>query len=221
MRVGATDIRVTMSERAIALDQVVVTGTAGGEQRRALGTSVAAVDASDIMAKAAVPSIDGLLNGRAPGVVILPQTGQAGAGAQVRIRGYGTFSLSNNPLLFVDGIRANNGSDGIITRLNDFDPEEIETIEVLKGPAAATLYGTEAARGVINVITKKGAAGGTKYAFSVKARRQLVHGRRESDPVQLLLGGDDVHVSHERRGLHAVQREHGQERGRAGYAAVS
>jgi len=82
VRVGATDIRVTMSERAISLDQVVVTGTAGGEQRRALGTSVAAVDASDIMAKAAVPTIDGLLNGRAPGVVILPQTGQAGAGGQ-------------------------------------------------------------------------------------------------------------------------------------------
>ena len=168
VRVGATDVRVVMSERAIELDQVVVTGTAGGEQRRALGTSVAAVDAADVMVKAAVPTIDGLLNGRAPGVVILPMTGQAGAGAQVRIRGYGTFSLSSNPILFVDGIRANNGSDGIITRLNDFDPEEIETIEVLKGPAAATLYGTEAARGVINVITKKGAAGGTKYAFTVK-----------------------------------------------------
>lgn len=168
VRVGATDLQVVMTERAVELNQVVVTGTAGGEQKRALGTSVAAVNATDVMAKAAVPSVDGLLNGRAPGVVILPQTGQAGAGAQVRIRGYGTFSLSNNPLLFVDGIRANNGSDGIITRLNDFDPEEIETIEVLKGPAAATLYGSEAARGVINVITKKGVSGGTQYAFTVK-----------------------------------------------------
>jgi TonB-linked SusC/RagA family outer membrane protein len=177
-RVGATDVKIAMSERAIELNQVIVTGTVGGEQKRALGTSVARVDVADVVAQTAVPNVDALLVGRTPGVVVLPGTGQVGAGTQVRVRGLGSFSLSPNPLIYVDGIRANNQtgtgivvqafSSGIISRLSDFSPEEIESIEVLKGPAAATLYGTEAARGVINIITKKGAAGGTRYAFNVR-----------------------------------------------------
>ena len=176
--VGSTNIRFLLSERAIELNQVVVTGTAGGEQLRSLGTSVAKVNVADVAAQTAVPSMDALLNGRTPGVVVLPGTGQVGSGANIRIRGIGTFSLSSQPLVYVDGIRVNNSTgsgisaqafgSGVISRLNDFDPNEIESIEVLKGPAAATLYGTEAARGVINIITKRGAAGGTKYAFQVQ-----------------------------------------------------
>ena len=178
VRVGATDVRMTLSERALELNEMIVTGTAGGEQKRALGASVASVDVADIMAKSPVPTVEGLLNGRTPGVVVLPGSGQVGAGAQIRVRGLGTFSLSSNPLIYVDGIRVDNQTgtgitvqafgSGIVSRLNDFDPEEIENIEVLKGPAASTLYGTEAARGVINIITKKGAAGATKYNFTTK-----------------------------------------------------
>jgi TonB-linked SusC/RagA family outer membrane protein len=176
--VGSTNLRFVLSARAVELNQVVVTGTAGGEQLRSLGTSVAGVNVSDVTAKTAVPSVEALLNGRTPGVVVLPGTGQIGAGANIRIRGMGTLSLSSQPLVYVDGVRVNNATgsgisvqafgSGVVSRLNDFDPSEIENIEVLKGPAAATLYGTEAARGVINIITKKGAAGGTKYSFQVQ-----------------------------------------------------
>jgi TonB-linked SusC/RagA family outer membrane protein len=108
----------------------------------------------------------------------MPGTGQIGAGAKIRIRGMSTFSLSSEPLIYVDGVRVNNEvgtgiwvqafSSGVVSRLNDFEPEQIESIEILKGPAAATLYGTEAARGVINIITKKGASNGITYAFTVK-----------------------------------------------------
>jgi TonB-linked SusC/RagA family outer membrane protein len=178
VRVGATDVRFALAERVLELNQVVVTGTAGAERKRSIGTSVASVKAADVVAQTSVPSVEGLLVGRAPGLVVLPGTGQIGSGAQIRVRGLGTFSLSSNPLIYVDGIRADNQTgtgivvqafgSGIISRLNDFTPEEIENIEVLKGPAAATLYGTEAARGVINIITKKGSTGGTKYAFTVK-----------------------------------------------------
>jgi TonB-linked SusC/RagA family outer membrane protein len=174
-QVGATDVRFVLSERAVELNQVVVTGTAGGEQRRALGTSVSQVNAAEVTSKTAVASVDALLNGRAAGVAILPGTGMIGAGSRVRIRGIGSFSLSADPLIYVDGVRVNNQtgtgisiqafSSGVISRLNDFDPEQIESIEILKGPAAATLYGTEAARGVINIITKKGVAGSTSYGF--------------------------------------------------------
>ena len=176
---GATDVRFSLSERPFELDAVVVTGTAGGEQKRALGTSVATINVADVQNQTSVPSIEGLLVGRAPGVTVLPGTGMVGAGAIVRIRGIGSFSLSSDPLIYVDGVRVNNQTgtglavqafgSAVVSRLNDFNPDEIENIEVLKGPAAATLYGTEAARGVINIITKKGAAGGTKYVFQARS----------------------------------------------------
>ncbi len=179
VQVGAADVRFLLTERAVELNEVVVSGTAGGSQKRELGTSVAQVNVADVIAKTAVPSVDALLNGRAPGVAILPGTGMVGAGARVRIRGIGSFSLSADPLIYVDGVRVNNQTStgiaiqafgsGVISRLNDFDPEQIERIEVLKGPAAATLYGTEAARGVINIITKKGTAGQTSYQFVARA----------------------------------------------------
>ena len=183
VNVGATNLQFAMSERALELDQVVVTGTAGGEQKKAIGTSVDQVNVSDVTAKQVVPSVDALLNGRAPGVAVLPGTGMVGAGARVRIRGIGSFSLSADPLVYVDGVRVDNQtstgisiqafSSGVISRLNDFDPDQIESIEVLKGPAAATLYGTEAARGVINIITKKGTSGGTTYSFKVTSGQNI------------------------------------------------
>jgi TonB-dependent SusC/RagA subfamily outer membrane receptor len=182
-RVGQTDVRVVMAERAVELDQIVVTGTAGGQQQRAVGNSVARVDASTVVQQAQVANVQDLINGRAPGVVVMPGTGMVGSGSRIRIRGMSTFSLSGDPLIYVDGVRVNNetGSgisvqafgSGVVSRLNDFSPEEIENIEILKGPAAATLYGTEAARGVINIITKKGSSTGTQYAFTVKRGQNM------------------------------------------------
>jgi TonB-linked SusC/RagA family outer membrane protein len=168
VRVGATAVRFMLAERALELNTMVVTGTAGGAEKRELGTSVSPVKVSDVMAQTSVPSMEGLLVGRAPGVTVIPTSGQVGAGSQIRVRGIGTFSLNSTPLVYVDGIRVDNGQTGLVARFNDFDPEEIESIEVLKGPAAATLYGTEAARGVINIITKKGVPGATKYTFTAK-----------------------------------------------------
>ena len=183
VRVGSQDLRFSMSERAVELDQIVVTGTAGDQQKRAIGNSIAKVDAANVVATANVPSVQDLINGRAPGVVVMPGTGMVGAGSRIRIRGMSTFSLSGDPLIYVDGVRVNNEtgsglavqafSSGVVSRLNDFDPEEIESIEILKGPAAATLYGTEAARGVINIITKKGQSNGNQYNFTVKQGQNI------------------------------------------------
>lgn len=178
VRVGTTDVKFSMADRPVELDAIVVTGTAGGQAQRSIGNSVARIKASEVTATAAIPSVDGLINGRAPGVVVTPGTGMVGGGANIRIRGMSTFSLSGDPLIYVDGVRVNNetGSgisvqafgSGVVSRMNDFDPSEIESIEILKGPAAATLYGTEAARGVINIITKKGSTEGTRYNFTIK-----------------------------------------------------
>lgn len=175
---GSTDLQLSMSVAAIELDALVVTGTAGGMQKRAVGNSVAQISASDVVAAAPIKTTQDLLNGRAAGVVVMPGTGMVGSGSRIRIRGVSSLSLSGDPLIYIDGVRVNNEtgsgiavqafSSGVISRLNDINPADIESIEILKGPAAATLYGTEAARGVINIITKKGTPGGVQYNFMVK-----------------------------------------------------
>jgi TonB-linked SusC/RagA family outer membrane protein len=157
-----------------ALDEVVVTGTAGGELRRSIGNSVATIDADDAISKSAAQSVSSLIGARAPGVIVAPSTGRIGAGPSIQIRGRSSIGLDNSPLLFIDGVRVNNATaagpvappgrlggqaSNVSGRLNDISPEDIESIEIIKGPAAATIYGTEAANGVIQIITKKGAAG--------------------------------------------------------------
>ncbi len=159
---------------ASSLDEVVVTGTAGGELRRSVGNSVATINAEDAMSKSGAQSVSTLIGARAPGVIIAPSTGRLGAGPSIQIRGRNSIGLDNSPLLFIDGVRVSNatsagpvappgrlGGQGsnVSGRLNDISPEDIESIEIIKGPAAATIYGTEAANGVIQIITKKGTAG--------------------------------------------------------------
>ena len=174
--VATTNFQLTAA--AVALDEVVVTGTVGGTERRALGNAVATIKADEVVALSEVNNVQQLINGRAPGVVLQPGSGAVGTGARIRIRGASSFSLSNEPLIYIDGVRVSNapatgpenqgfGSNSI-SRLNDINPEDIESIEILKGPAAATLYGTEAASGVIQIITKKGAAGDARWSLTVK-----------------------------------------------------
>src|SRR5260221_14606118 len=115
-----------------------------------------------------------LIGARAPGVIIAPSTGRLGAGPAIQIRGRSSIGLDNSPILFVDGVRVNNATNAgpvapagrlggqasnVSGRLNDISPDDIESIEIIKGPAASTIYGTEAASGVIQIITKRGAAG--------------------------------------------------------------
>ncbi len=163
--VGDTAVRVVLLESAINLNALVVTGTATPLEKRAIGNSVSLIDAAQITAVAPVRNVADLLNGRASSIVLTPVTGVVGAGPQMHIRGRGSISLSAEPLIYIDGVRVNNdvatgplinASEPNISRLGDLNPEEIESIEVIKGPAAATLYGTEASNGVIQIITKRG-----------------------------------------------------------------
>ena len=168
-RVGDATVRVTMSELAIKLDAVVISGTAGEAQRRSLGNSVGQVDVATTLALSGPPAkLQDLLSSNVPGVRIMRASGGVGTGGTTRIRGSGSLSLSNEPLIVIDGVRSNNqaavrsfGFNGqeSPSRINDLNPEEIESIEVLKGPSAATIYGTEASNGVIQIITKRGRAG--------------------------------------------------------------
>ena len=172
-RIGDTNVGIQLSVNPTSLEAVVVTGTPGATEKRAIGNAVSTVNAAEVTQIAPVTSMQQLLNGRAPGLVVMPTSGAVGTGSQVRVRGDASFSLGNNPLLYVDGVRVNNSAasgpasqafgSSPISRLNDFNPDDIESIEVLKGPSAATLYGTEASNGVINIITKKGTTGAPRW----------------------------------------------------------
>ncbi|MGH7718504.1 MAG: TonB-dependent receptor domain-containing protein, partial [Gemmatimonadaceae bacterium] len=151
------------------LEDVVVTVT--GEQRRLeVGNVIGTIDADSVVREAPITALSDLINARVPGVQVLQNNGLAGSSPRLRIRGVGSLSGSN-PLLIVDGIRVDNSSGGTFLsagsiqsgRFNDLNPEEIESIDVVKGPSAATLYGTDAANGVVVVKTKRGAPGRTLW----------------------------------------------------------
>ncbi|MCC6317450.1 MAG: TonB-dependent receptor [Gemmatimonadaceae bacterium] len=177
-RVGQTDVRIVLTEQVASLSEVVITGTAEPVERRAIGNAVTKVDAASIQNIAPSPDVTNILNGKAAGVVVTQGSGAVGSGPRIRIRGAASLSLSDQPLIYVDGIRIANDvstgprsqffSSGVISRLNDIDPENIESIEVIKGPAAATLYGTEANNGVIQIITKRGKAGRPVVSLNVR-----------------------------------------------------
>ena len=178
--VGTEGVRLVLSETPLELNALVVTGQAGAVEKRAIGNAVATINAADQVQASAVGDMGSLINGRAPGVVVTGGTGRAGAGTVLNIRGRSTLSLSQQPLIYIDGVRISNevgtGPRGqgnqVVSRLDDIAPEDIESIEIIKGPAAGTLYGTEASNGVIQIITKKGGGGAPKFNAYVRQGTQ-------------------------------------------------
>ena len=165
---GGAPVRVELTELVVKLDELVVTGTVGEAQQRSIGNAIGRVNVADNIIVAPPAKLQDMLSVNVPGVRVMRASGAIGSGGTTRIRGSGSISLSNEPLIYVDGVRINNQgaafSDAFQgqespSRINDLNPEEIESIEVLKGPSAATIYGTEASNGVIQIITKKGRAG--------------------------------------------------------------
>lgn len=161
-----------LSPAVVQIDEIVTTAT-GEQNRLEVGTTIATIAADSIAATQPVTNLADVLNSRAPGVTVQTSGGTTGGGSRIRIRGANSLSLSNEPIYVVDGVRVSNGananSNGVggqsQSRLNDFNPDEIEAIEVVKGPTAATLYGPDAANGVIVIRTKKGRAGRTAWNF--------------------------------------------------------
>ncbi len=160
----------TLAPSAVQLSQVIVTATGEEVERRSQGINVSSIR-TDTVQLAPIQNFSQLIQGRAAGVTISQSGGTTGSGATVRIRGTNSLNLSNEPLLVIDGVRVNSAAESNTidvggqypSRLNDLNPEEIESIEILKGPAASALYGTAAANGVIQVTTKRGRAGETRW----------------------------------------------------------
>ena len=167
---GSATADFALGHSIIKLSEIVTTAT--GEQRRVeLGNSVQTLgDISLKVETSPVSSLADLMVAKAPGVIVLPGN-MTGSAPVVRIRGIKSVSLSSEPIYVIDGIRMNSGVLGLATGgtnvslLNTLNPEEISDIEIVKGPSAATLYGTDAANGVIVITTKKGQAGSTRWTY--------------------------------------------------------
>ncbi len=164
----------TMTVTVSTLSEVVVTGVTGNTQRRAQAAVVASLPVAELARQAPIQNVGEILQSRLPGVSVSASSGSAGSSKQIRIRGASSISLSNQPLIFIDGIRVSEaqnspGVGGQLTdRLNDINPDDIESIEVVKGPAAATLYGADASSGVIQIITKKGRLGSNSFQQTLR-----------------------------------------------------
>lgn len=191
VRAGETGLIIALTRLAVQLDQMVITGTAGGESIRSQGNAVSRLDVAAVTEIAPPRDVMTVLQTSVPGVAIQSSGGAVGQGGTFRVRGASSLALSSVPLLYIDGIRVNNAQAGGIptqfgttapggdprftpSRLNDINPEDIESIEIVKGPAAATLYGTEASNGVIQITTKRGKQGRPRLEFSTRAGAQWI-----------------------------------------------
>ncbi len=225
--VGGPAFRIVLTALAINLDQIVVTGTAGAVQKRSLGNTLATIDVENLQTIAPVSTMQQMLQGRAAGVVMQPASGMVGSGGRIRIRGVNSLSLQNEPLIYVDGVRVDNSlRTGIgggpfqngywqaMSRFNDLNMEEVESIEIIKGPAAATLYGTEASNGVIQIITKKGRVGRPRVNLSVQQGVNFVADPEGRFPTYYLrrtdgtLQSTSIVADESSRGRHLFQNGH-------------
>ena len=167
---GTATADFTLQGTIARLDEVVVAATGESERRRETGNAVATINA-EAVPKSAINNLSDLLSSRAPSVTVTQTSGTTGGGSRIRIRGSNSVSLTNEPIILIDGVRANSDPGGSTisvggqnpTRVDDLNPAEIENIEIIKGPAAAALYGTAAANGVVQITTKRGLSGRTRW----------------------------------------------------------
>ena len=162
---------------AVNLSDVVVTGTGAPTERRKVGTSIASVD-SAIISKAQAVTVDQALQGKLPGAQITQNSGgPGGGGMSVRLRGVNSFISGSDPLYIVDGVIIDNSSAQLAdlgirsnpqNRLADINPADIERIEIIRGAAAAALYGSRANNGVVQIFTRRGTSGRPRYTYTTR-----------------------------------------------------
>ena len=199
-----------LAQQVIGLDEIVVTGEAGAARRREVGHSVAQLNINEFVE--APRDVEEMMGGRIAGAVITEASGQAGSGNMIRLRGINSIAMSNTPLLYIDGVRVRSeaypknfppvgysGRSGNVTAspLADINPEDIDRIEVIKGSAATSLYGTEASAGVIQIFTKRGSERGRpqlNFGTSQAVRRMWKFGAENFDYIDTdgtILGNSD------------------------------
>ncbi|MDO1501894.1 SusC/RagA family TonB-linked outer membrane protein [Winogradskyella maritima] len=184
---SASTVNVEMTESAEALDEIVVTGLASSTKRSNAANAVASVSAEELTGVTVQSGLDGALSGKFTGAEIKANSGAPGGGISMRLRGVTSIFGDQQPLFIVDGVYVDNSSIGLgnnvvsqaagggnastnqddaSNRIADIDPEDIESVEILKGASAAAIYGSRAAGGVVLITTKRGRQGKPQTSFS-------------------------------------------------------
>ena len=169
---GQSNYDITMEENAAQLGEVVVTAL-GIERRRDEDLSSATLVEADVLQRSGETGVVQGLAGKTSGINITRNSGDPGSGAYIQIRGQNTILGDASPLIILDGVPISNsnvggGTAGVVqqSRLNDINPQDIESITVLKGASAAAVYGTGAANGVLVITTKRGRTAGRKFTVN-------------------------------------------------------
>lgn len=189
---------VQLAEDILGLNEVIVTGTSVATSKKQLGNAVSTVSAKDIQYSAAT-GIDGALQGKVAGAQITQNSGNPAGGISVRLRGPSTIVGSSDPLYIVDGVIVNNDSRQLIdlggyaqNRLVDINPADIERIEVIKGAAAAAIYGSRANNGVVQIFTKRGKTGKPQISFSTQFKTNSLRKKLPYNEYPFRFNNNDV-----------------------------
>ena len=192
--VRGPSLNISLASGSKSLSEVVVTGFGGTQIKRELTGNIARVRSKDIE-NVPLPSVDQALQGKAAGVFVNAQSGKLGQAVTVRVRGNSSISASSQPLYVVDGIpiTTNDQSSygGDMNPLTDLNPNDIESIEVLKDASAGAIYGARAANGVVLITTKRGRAGKTSVSLNVQTgyaeatkRLQMLNSEQYAELIQ-------------------------------------
>lgn len=174
---GDNVLNVQLRTDLTGLDEVVVTSIASRTSRAVSEVAVARVNADDFTDVQSYQDLSQLVSGKVAGVNVQPAGGTVGAGIRFNVRSGGGIGGSGQPVIYVDGVRIDNsqltsvgrGGQGTAT-LADINMDEVESIDFLKGPAAAALYGTSGSNGVVLITTKRGRAGAGAGSLNVRVR---------------------------------------------------
>ena len=176
------NVDAILTDDALGLDEVIVTGTSIGTTRKQLGSYISTVS-GDELTKSNPDNVLAALQGKTAGAQIIQNSGDPAGGISVRLRGISSINSSSEPLYIVDGIIVNNSTTRVTNtesgydggnfvgtigqnRLADLNPDDVERIEVLNGAAAAAIYGSRANAGVVQIFTKRGKSGAPVISFS-------------------------------------------------------
>lgn len=167
---------IVLVEDLLNLDEVIVTGNTIGVNKRTLGNAISSVKAEDLVNNGAT-AVDQAISGKVSGALVQQNSGDPAGGISIRLRGPSTVLGNSDPLYIVDGIIFSNSSNQLVdlggntqNRLVDLNPNDIERIEIIKGAAAAAIYGSRASNGVVQIFTKKGRLGEPKFNFSTNVK---------------------------------------------------
>ncbi len=191
---------VIMATDILGLDEVVITGTGALTEKKQLGNTISTIKGTDISQSGAM-DLTGALSGKLAGIQVTQNSGDPAGGISVRLRSASTVNGSSDPLYIIDGVIVNNNSTNVLNitsvvqnRLSDINPQDIDRIEVIKGAAAAAIYGSRASNGVVQIFTKKGQSGKPVITVSTSINFNSLRKKRDFNEQPTTWTSSDITV---------------------------